>query len=69
MNVCESWCFNFCNFRECFNGKGTRQAWLFAIARNRCLDEVRRPQMLRDEEVGMELVDPAANPVLRQHYR
>ena len=45
-----------------FAGQSRFSSWLFAIARNRCLDEMKRPRFLQDEDVGIELVDPAANP-------
>jgi len=47
---------------DSFAGKSRFSSWLFAIARNRCLDELRRPRLSRDERDIGELADSAANP-------
>ena len=45
-----------------FAGRSRFSSWLFAIARNRCLDELRRPRWLTDDEAVDELPDLAATP-------
>ncbi len=45
-----------------FAGRSQFSSWLFAIARNRCLDELRRPRLLVDDGDISELVDSAATP-------
>jgi RNA polymerase sigma-70 factor (ECF subfamily) len=46
-----------------FEGRSRFGSWLFAIARNRCLGELRRPELLRDEEVDPDdLVVPRPDP-------
>lgn len=47
-----------------FEGRSEFSSWLYVIARNRCLSELRRPRLLFDEEVSPEQVqgsgpDPA----------
>lgn len=49
---------------ERFRGASAFSSWLFVIARNRCLNAVRRPGLLRDEEADPELIaaDPDSGP-------
>ena len=48
---------------ERFRGASQFSSWLFVIARNRCLNAVRRPPLLRDEEADPEvLADPEGGP-------
>jgi RNA polymerase sigma-70 factor (ECF subfamily) len=37
-----------------FGGRSRFSSWLFAIARNRCLSEQRRPQILHDQEADLD---------------
>ena len=39
-----------------YQGRGGFGTWLFAIARNRCISELRRPSLLRDPEVDPDTV-------------
>jgi RNA polymerase sigma-70 factor (ECF subfamily) len=41
---------------ESFAGRSKFSSWLFAIARNRCLNEVRRVRLLEDDEPDFERV-------------
>lgn len=46
-----------------FHGQGTFASWLFAIARNRCLNELKGPASRRGENPGVDLlVDPGDPP-------
>jgi RNA polymerase sigma-70 factor (ECF subfamily) len=45
-----------------FEGRSEFGSWLFMIARNRCLDSLRRPPVFRDETEVEELVDPSSGP-------
>lgn len=48
---------------ESFRGASQFSSWLFVIARNRCLNAVRRPALLRDEEAEPEaMADPEGGP-------
>jgi RNA polymerase sigma-70 factor, ECF subfamily len=49
-----------------FEGWGQFSAWLFVISRNRCLDALRKPALLLDEDAGPEiLADSRPGPDLR----
>jgi RNA polymerase sigma-70 factor, ECF subfamily len=46
-----------------FEGRAKFSSWLFAVARNRCIDASRRVDLLADEDVELDhLVDPAPRP-------
>lgn len=45
---------NACRSLPSFGGQGRFFSWLFAITRNRCLNALRRPPLLRDEDVDPE---------------
>ncbi len=46
-----------------FEGWGRFSAWLFVISRRRCLDALRKPALLRDDETELDRVaDPGAGP-------
>jgi RNA polymerase sigma-70 factor (ECF subfamily) len=46
-----------------FGGRSQFSSWLFAIARNRCLSELRRPGLLLDGEIDLEILpDAGADP-------
>ncbi|MBU1698711.1 MAG: sigma-70 family RNA polymerase sigma factor [Candidatus Eisenbacteria bacterium] len=48
---------------ESFGGQGRFFSWIFAITRNRCINAVQSPSLLRDEEVELEdLPAPHAGP-------
>ncbi len=48
---------------DSFGGRSRFSSWLFAIARNRCISELRRPGLLRDETGAAErLVDEQEVP-------
>jgi RNA polymerase sigma-70 factor, ECF subfamily len=52
-----------------FAGRARFSSWLFTIARNRCLSELRKPALLRDEEVDPDMVssrDVGPDQVLEQ---
>ncbi len=42
-----------------FDGRASFSSWLFAIARNRCLNALRRPDLFDDDELLEVLPDPA----------
>ncbi len=46
-----------------FGGRALFSSWLFAITRNRCLDELRRNQPQIAVEAVEALIDPAADPL------
>jgi RNA polymerase sigma-70 factor (ECF subfamily) len=49
-----------------FGGRSRFSSWLFSIARNRCLSELRRPELLVDEEAdALAAVSPEADPERR----
>jgi RNA polymerase sigma-70 factor, ECF subfamily len=50
-----------------FEGRAKFSSWLFMIARNRCLREVRRPGLLRDEEADPD-EQPAATAGPETHF-
>jgi len=55
---------------DSFDGRSGFSSWLFAIARNRCLDEVKRVDLFTDEEPDLERFPAGgANPVLRMEER
>lgn len=45
------------------------RAWLYRIAHNRCIDELRRPQALPAEETRPSVAPPASDPVVRLEQR
>jgi len=47
---------------ESFGGRSCFSSWLFAIARNRCLDELRRPRLTVSDVTVAEMVDTKATP-------
>lgn len=54
---------------DSFRGGSRFGTWLFAIARNRCLDAVRRERLLVDDDFELEtLVGPGPDPA-REHER
>lgn len=54
---------------EGFGGRSRFSSWLFAIARNRCLKEIARPPLLRDEDADPDAVaDPGGSvETLHEH--
>jgi RNA polymerase sigma-70 factor (ECF subfamily) len=44
---------------DSFGGRSRFSTWLFAIARNRCLSELRRPALLYDDDVDLDAVAAA----------
>jgi RNA polymerase sigma-70 factor (ECF subfamily) len=44
-----------------FQGRSHFSSWLFAIVRNQCVSEARRPRLLRDPEVDPDLVSNPQN--------
>ncbi len=52
-----------CRNLSSYNGEGRFFSWLFAITRNRCLNALRKPPLLRDEAVDLETLHaPQAGP-------
>ncbi len=47
-----------------FAGRARFSSWLFAITRNRCLDELRRPRRLVEVDAIEELIAPEASPAV-----
>jgi RNA polymerase sigma-70 factor (ECF subfamily) len=55
---------------DSFGGRSGFSSWLFAITRNRCLDEVKRVDVLADDESDVEQFPAAgANPALQMEER
>jgi RNA polymerase sigma-70 factor (ECF subfamily) len=53
-----------------FGGKSKFSTWLFAIARNRCLNEMQRVSLLEEGETDLDAVQaPNADPFLRLEER
>lgn len=48
---------------DSYRGRSPFAGWMWAIARNRCLNELRRPRLLGDDEVDLDgLPSPARGP-------
>ena len=47
---------------DSFGGRSCFSSWLFAIARNRCLDELRRPRLTVSDVAVGEVMDKKATP-------
>jgi len=51
---------------DSFGGRARFSSWLFVIARNRCLSEMRRPRLLHDEAADPERLAAAGSDPARQ---